>query len=80
MFALCCALTYLLPGRSCAQVLDKCKRCRHCPHCGDYNGTVKKATGSLKIIHEKYAKNDALMNEYVVRPHGQACFCLIYSL
>ncbi|DBB09251.1 hypothetical protein WJX82_001205 [Trebouxia sp. C0006] len=33
---------------------DKCKRCKLCPWCGSVNGTVKKATGSLKYFHDKY--------------------------
>ena len=39
------------------KLIDICKRCRTCPYCGGYNGVVKKATGSLKIIHERYSKN-----------------------
>eukprot|EP00879_Flechtneria_rotunda_P021361 GHRR01022515.1.p1 GENE.GHRR01022515.1~~GHRR01022515.1.p1 ORF type:complete len:846 (+),score=303.63 GHRR01022515.1:467-3004(+) len=39
------------------KLVDICKRCKSCHHCGAYNGTVKKATGSLKIVHEAYSKN-----------------------
>ncbi|KAF8067125.1 DNA-directed RNA polymerase III subunit RPC1 [Scenedesmus sp. PABB004] len=39
------------------RVIETCKRARVCHHCGAYNGTVKKASGSLKILHEAYAKN-----------------------
>ncbi|WIA12568.1 hypothetical protein OEZ85_006229 [Tetradesmus obliquus] len=39
------------------RVIDICKRAKLCHHCGAYNGTVKKASGSLKILHEAYAKN-----------------------
>ncbi|KAK3261073.1 hypothetical protein CYMTET_30006, partial [Cymbomonas tetramitiformis] len=35
---------------------NKCKNVKVCPHCGETNGVVKKATASLKIIHDKYAK------------------------
>jgi DNA-directed RNA polymerase III subunit RPC1 len=44
---------------------DKCKRCRLCPHCGDYNGSVKRAGQTLKIVHEKYSKNPALLEEFM---------------
>jgi len=44
---------------------DKCKRCRLCPHCGDYNGAVKRAGQTLKIVHEKYSKNPALLEEFM---------------
>jgi DNA-directed RNA polymerase III subunit RPC1 len=39
------------------KLIDICKRCRTCPYCAAYNGVVKKASGSLKIIHERYSKN-----------------------
>ena len=44
---------------------EKCKRCRLCPHCGDYNGSVKRAGQTLKIVHEKYSKNPALLEEFM---------------
>lgn len=46
------------------RVLDRCKKQRVCPHCGEYNGVVKKATGSLKVLHEKFAKNVSLFDAY----------------
>lgn len=45
-------------------VLDKCKRARSCPHCGQRNGPVKKAPSSLKLIHDQFNKDEALMAEY----------------
>ncbi len=45
-------------------VLDKCKRARSCPHCGQRNGPVKKAPSSLKLIHDQFNKDEALMTEY----------------
>ncbi|MEW5309629.1 MAG: hypothetical protein WDW38_001506 [Sanguina aurantia] len=45
------------------KVIDRCKRSKQCPHCGEYNGTVKKVSGVLKITHEKYLKNDKLMDD-----------------
>jgi len=44
---------------------DRCKRLKICPSCGAYNGTVKKITGTLKIIHDKYSKNLALWDTYL---------------
>lgn len=44
---------------------DKCKRAKTCPFCGAVNGVVKKATSSLKIVHEKYSKNEALMQQFM---------------
>eukprot|EP00197_Chlamydomonas_leiostraca_P012021 CAMPEP_0202861128 /NCGR_PEP_ID=MMETSP1391-20130828/2625_1 /ASSEMBLY_ACC=CAM_ASM_000867 /TAXON_ID=1034604 /ORGANISM="Chlamydomonas leiostraca, Strain SAG 11-49" /LENGTH=1424 /DNA_ID=CAMNT_0049540457 /DNA_START=102 /DNA_END=4376 /DNA_ORIENTATION=+ len=48
------------------KVIDRCKRQRFCPYCGQFNGTVKKTTGALKIVHEKYdrKKNDAQHEAY----------------
>lgn len=46
----CCSSSF------CCQVNERCKRQRVCPYCGEYNGTVKKTTGALKIIHDKYTK------------------------
>ncbi|PNW84960.1 hypothetical protein CHLRE_03g165750v5 [Chlamydomonas reinhardtii] len=43
---------------------DRCKRQRNCPYCGEYNATVKKASGALKIVHERFAKNVTLFEEY----------------
>ncbi|GLC35764.1 hypothetical protein PLESTM_000363300 [Pleodorina starrii] len=43
---------------------DRCKRQKNCPHCGEYNATVKKATGVLKIVHERFNKNVSLFEEY----------------
>ncbi|KDD75278.1 domain 1 of RNA polymerase Rpb1, partial [Helicosporidium sp. ATCC 50920] len=34
------------------RVLERCKRTRACPYCGADNGVVKKAPGSLKILHD----------------------------
>ncbi len=45
------------------RLLDRCKRVRLCPHCGADNGVVKKATGSLKIVHDPYAKNKDLYEQ-----------------
>ncbi len=44
-------------------MLDRCKRVRLCPHCSAYNGVVKKATGTLKIVHDPYSKNESLKEE-----------------
>lgn len=46
----CCSSSFY------CQVNERCKRQRVCPYCGEYNGTVKKTTGALKIIHDKYTK------------------------
>ncbi|GAX79763.1 hypothetical protein CEUSTIGMA_g7204.t1 [Chlamydomonas eustigma] len=46
------------------KVNERCKRQKVCPYCGSYNGTVKKTTGALKIIHDKYNKNVALLESY----------------
>ncbi|KAL4425069.1 hypothetical protein ABPG77_010383 [Micractinium sp. CCAP 211/92] len=46
------------------RLLDRCKRVRQCPRCGSDNGVVKKATGSLKIVHDPYSKNVKLFNMY----------------
>ncbi|KAG2499255.1 hypothetical protein HYH03_002834 [Edaphochlamys debaryana] len=43
---------------------DRCKRQKNCPYCGEYNATVKKASGALKIVHERFAKNLGLFEEY----------------
>jgi len=43
---------------------ERCKRQKICPSCGAYNGVVKKATGSLKIVHDKYSKNLSLWDSY----------------
>ena len=43
------------------RLLDRCKRVRRCPHCGSDNGVVKKTPGSLKIVHDLYAKNVDLL-------------------
>ena len=45
------------------RLLDRCKRVRLCPHCGTENGVVKKATGSLKIVHDPYTKNRDLYEQ-----------------
>ncbi len=50
------------------KVNERCKRQRVCPYCGAFNGTVKKTTGALKIIHEKYSKNASLLEQYKVGP------------
>jgi DNA-directed RNA polymerase beta' subunit len=42
------------------RMLDRCKRARVCPRCGDDNGVVKKAPGSLKVVHDPYVKNAEL--------------------
>ena len=47
------------------KLTEKCKRCRICPHCGDYNGVTKRAGQTLKIVHEKYSKNPALLEEFL---------------
>ncbi|XP_024535104.1 DNA-directed RNA polymerase III subunit 1 [Selaginella moellendorffii] len=39
------------------KINDLCKKVRACPRCGDINGVVKKLGSTLKIIHDKYAKN-----------------------
>lgn len=48
------------------KVNDRCKRQKLCPYCGNFNGTVKKTTGALKIVHERYdrKKNDQLHEMY----------------
>jgi DNA-directed RNA polymerase III subunit RPC1 len=38
------------------RVLDRCKRVKFCPHCGEFNGPVKKAPSSLKLVHDQFAK------------------------
>lgn len=45
------------------RISDRCKRSRICHHCGDANGQVKKAGTSLKIVHEKYAKDPDLREQ-----------------
>ncbi|KAJ9527506.1 hypothetical protein QJQ45_025764, partial [Haematococcus lacustris] len=47
-------------------VIELCKRQKLCTYCGNYNGTVKKTTGALKIIHERYdkKKNEAMHEAY----------------
>ncbi|KAK9819626.1 hypothetical protein WJX72_000381 [[Myrmecia] bisecta] len=48
------------------KILDKCKRVKYCAFCGEFNGVVKKATGSLKIIHDKFnPKNASEHNKYM---------------
>jgi len=46
------------------KLLERCKRVRCCPHCGEENGVVKKAPGSLKIIHDPYHKKPDKMATY----------------
>eukprot|EP00798_Chlamydomonas_sp_ICE-L_P002153 gene2153-18203_t len=46
------------------KVLDRCKRTKLCPYCGESNLTVKKTTGALKLIHDKYNKNPNLLDQY----------------
>lgn len=46
------------------KVVDTCKKNTICPHCEFSNGTVKKVTGTFKIIHEKYrAKQSEISSE-----------------
>lgn len=45
------------------KLVETCKRTKACHYCGEANGTVKKTTGSLKIIHEVYAKNGFLADK-----------------
>eukprot|EP00897_Mesotaenium_endlicherianum_P003119 jgi/Mesen1/2835/ME000174S02093 len=45
------------------KIVDRCKKSRMCHHCGDVNGQVKKAGSTLKIIHDKYAKDWELREE-----------------
>ena len=32
---------------------EECRKMKTCVHCGAYNGTVKKGTEGLKIVHAK---------------------------
>ncbi len=42
-----------------------CRKCLKCPYCGALNGTVKKATGALKITHERFrSKTASVRDEY----------------
>ncbi|GLJ45066.1 hypothetical protein SUGI_0948710 [Cryptomeria japonica] len=46
------------------KITDRCKRVHTCTYCGDYNGTVKKLTSTLRITHEKYSKAPDVRNEF----------------
>lgn len=46
------------------RIADKCKRLKICPACGDVNGFVRKVGGSFRIVHDKYAKNPSLLDNY----------------
>ncbi|CAK0785283.1 hypothetical protein CVIRNUC_008489 [Coccomyxa viridis] len=45
-------------------IADRCKRTRVCFSCGAVNGPVKKVTGALKAVHDKYAKALGEREEY----------------
>ncbi|GBG75764.1 hypothetical protein CBR_g21008 [Chara braunii] len=47
------------------KVIEKCKRQRMCPYCSSVNGVVKKSSGVMKIIHDKYGKDLNLREEYM---------------
>lgn len=49
-------------------MLHRCKLCKVCPHCGADNGTVKKAAGVYKILHDKYKgkSNDLSKGEFAM--------------
>ncbi|CAD7700847.1 unnamed protein product [Ostreobium quekettii] len=36
------------------KLVAKCKLVKNCPYCGEINGTVKKAGGVYKILHDKF--------------------------
>jgi len=46
------------------KISDTCKRCKVCPYCSAPQGVVKRAGTTLKIVHEKYAKNPDLLDEF----------------
>eukprot|EP00232_Nephroselmis_pyriformis_P008411 CAMPEP_0182876754 /NCGR_PEP_ID=MMETSP0034_2-20130328/14327_1 /TAXON_ID=156128 /ORGANISM="Nephroselmis pyriformis, Strain CCMP717" /LENGTH=1384 /DNA_ID=CAMNT_0025009559 /DNA_START=143 /DNA_END=4294 /DNA_ORIENTATION=- len=46
------------------KLADRCKRNKRCPRCGANQGVVKKAGSTLKIVHDKYAKNPPLMEAF----------------
>ena len=41
------------------KVVERCKRPKTCALCGELNGPVRKATSSLKIIHDKFKEANA---------------------
>ncbi len=42
-----------------------CRKVLKCPYCGALNGTVKKATGALKITHERFrSKTQTVKDEH----------------
>lgn len=41
------------------KVVERAKRIKACPWCGEQNGTVKKCPGSLKILHDRYGKQES---------------------
>ena len=47
---------------------EECRKMKTCVHCGAYNGTVKKGTEGLKIVHAKFAAVgndiDALVRQF----------------
>lgn len=47
------------------KLIEMCKRCKACPYCGEHNGTVKRAPGTLKIVHEKFHKNQDALDAYL---------------
>lgn len=46
------------------KITERCKRVHICTRYGDYNGTVKKLTSTLRIAHEKYSKAPDVRNDY----------------
>jgi DNA-directed RNA polymerase III subunit RPC1 len=49
------------------KVVEMCKKNTICPHCGFSNGTIKKVTGTFKLIHEWYR---AKKPDYVEHQNG----------
>ncbi|KAJ7520459.1 hypothetical protein O6H91_19G006700 [Diphasiastrum complanatum] len=47
------------------KVTDLSKRVRTCARCGEINGVVKKLGSTLKIIHDKYAKEPVHRDEMI---------------
>eukprot|EP00898_Chlorokybus_atmophyticus_P005611 jgi/Chlat1/6050/Chrsp4S06335 len=46
------------------KLADRCKRTRQCHYCADGQGVVKKAGSTLKIVHDKYAKDRIHMGRF----------------
>lgn len=44
---------------------ERCKRFKGCPFCAAPQGIVKRVGSSLKVLHEKYAKNPDVLEAFV---------------